>query len=245
MNRLINAELLKLRTTRTTIAVAVARLANAALLGAGNVGAAGQDTSAALGSPGFFENVVGVSATPAVVALLLGVLLAAGEHQHGTITTTFLVTPRRLRVVVAKAAAAAGGGTVVALAMSAVAVGSASLGVAAKGAAFGVDVDRTGRALLGLLLASALLGGMGALLGLLIRSQVAAVVFVAVWVLVIEGVVDVVTGGRLRSWLPGGAAADLAGAGSRSLLTAAALLVAWTATVAAVTGPAVSRRDVA
>jgi hypothetical protein len=110
MNRrhLVAAELLKLRTTRTSVGVGIAGVLLAVLVGLGNVGAAGQGTSPPAGSAAFVENVVGVSTLPAVVALLLGVLLAAGEYQHGTITTTFLAPPRRLRVLGAKAIAGAG-----------------------------------------------------------------------------------------------------------------------------------------
>jgi ABC-type transport system involved in multi-copper enzyme maturation permease subunit len=241
---LVAAELLKLRTTRTTIGVGIAGVLLAVLVGLGNVGAAGQGPSPPAGSAAFVENVVGVSTLPAVVALLLGVLLAAGEYQHGTITTTFLATPRRLRVLGAKAAAGAIGGAAAATAMVLAASMAAFAVVVTKGDTLDVDPSRTFRAIAGLLLASALLGAMGALLGLVIRSQVAATVFVAGWALVIEGVLDVVTGGSLRHWLPGGAAADLAGAGSRPLWAAAALVLAWTAAVAAAAVPLVERRDV-
>jgi ABC-type transport system involved in multi-copper enzyme maturation permease subunit len=247
MNRrhLVAAELLKLRKTRTSVGVGIAGVLLAVLVGLGNVGAAGQGTSPPAGSAAFVENVVGVSTLPAVVALLLGVQLAAGEYQHGTITTPFLATPRRLRVLGAKAIAGAIGGAVGATAMVLAASAAAFVVVVvAKGDTLDVDPGRTFRAIAGLLLASALLGAMGALLGLVVRSQVAATVFVAGWALVIEGVLDVVTGGSLRHWLPGGAAADLAGAGSRPLWAAASLVLAWTAVVAAVAVPLVERRDV-
>ena len=180
-----------------------------------------------------------------MVALLLGVLLSAGEHQHGTITTTFLVTPRRKRVVGAKAVAAAIAGVAVAVAMIVTSVAAAAPALIAEGA--DVDAFHSGAALtvLGLLLASALLGALGVLLGLLVRSQVAAVVAVVAWFTVLEGIVDVLTGGGLRRWLPGGAAANLAGNGGQPLWAAALILAAWTAAAAAITTPAVVRRDVA
>ena len=97
MNRLVRTELLKLRTTRTTVVLVVAGLGFAALLGFVNAAVAGDPGAPALGSAAFVEDVLGVSAIPAVVALLIGVLLSAGEYQHGTITSTFLATPRRER----------------------------------------------------------------------------------------------------------------------------------------------------
>jgi ABC-2 type transport system permease protein len=244
MNRLVVAELLKLRTTRTTVGVAVAGLVLAALLGAANVGAAGQGTSPPVGSAAFVSNVIGVSTLPVVVALLLGVLLAAGEYQHGTITTTFLVTPARSRVLAAKTVAGAVGGAAMAAAMVLAACLAASVGVVVEGAQVDVDRGSASSALVGLVLGSTLLGAMGALLGLAVRSQVAAIVLVAAWAIVIEGVVDTVTAGALRNWLPGVAAADLAGAGDRALASAAGVVLAWTAAVAGAAVALVARRDV-
>ena len=245
MNRLVRTELLKLRTTRTTMALAVAGVAVAVLLGAANAAIAGDQGAPALGSAAWVENVLGVSTTPAAVAVLLGVLLSAGEHQHGTITTTFLITPVRHRVVATKAVAASLAGAALAFTMVVVAALATVPTVVGEGAEIDAFHRGTGLAIAGLVLASALLGALGVLLGLLVRSQVAALVVVAAWALILEGVVDVLAGGGLRRWLPGGAAADLAGNGSQPLWLAAAVVAAWTAAVALVTTPLVGRRDIA
>jgi ABC-2 type transport system permease protein len=244
MNPLVRTELLKLRTTRTTWVLVAAGFALAALLGFANAATAGDAGSPELGSAAFVDRVLGVSTIPAVVALLLGVLLAAGEHQHGTITTTFLVTPRRRRVVAAKAVAAAVGGVALAIGMVVVSLAVALPVIIADGASIHALHGSAAVTVVGLVAACALLGALGSLLGLLVRSQVAAVVIVAAWALVLEGIIDAVTGGGLRNWLPGGAAADLAGAGGRPLWAAALLLTGWTAAAAAVTTRAVTCRDV-
>ena len=96
----------------------------------------------------------------------------------------------------------------------------------------------------GLVAASALLGAGGVLVGLLARSQVAAVVGVAAWALVFEGVLDVVTGGAVRDWVPGGAAAALAGNGDVPMWRAALVLLGWLAVLGVATVPTVVRRDV-
>jgi ABC-type transport system involved in multi-copper enzyme maturation permease subunit len=216
----------------------------AALLGFANAAIAGDPGTPELGSAAMVENVLGVSTIPAAVALLLGVLLSAGEHQHGTITTTFLVTPRRRRVVVAKAVAAAVAGVVVAAAMIAVAALAAAVVVQADGA--GIDAWHRGAAttVLGLLLASALLGAIGVLLGLLLRSQVATIVAVVAWFTVVEAVAGTIAGSGLRRWLPGAAAAELAGDGGQPLAEAFLVVTAWAVVAAAMTLPAVTRRDV-
>lgn len=244
MNHLVASELLKLTTTRTTVALAAAGVGVAALLGMANASIAGDPGTSTIGSAAWVQNVVGVSTVPAAVALLLGVLLAAGEHQHHTITTTFLATPRRSRVVAAKAAASAVAGVAVAAVMVAAAATATVPAIVAEGAHVDAFDAEVGAAIGGVLLASALLGPLGTLLGLLLRSQVAAVVVVVAWFTLVEAVADVLTGGSLHRWLPGGAAADLAGSGGQAMWTAAAVVVAWTAAAAAVTVPAVARRDV-
>ena len=110
---------------------------------------------------------------------------------------------------------------------------------------------RTTRTTVGLALAGI---GIAALLGIANASIAgepgtadlgsAAFVGDGAWVLVVETVADTVTGGTLGDWLPGVAAATLAGAGERSLLAAGAVVLAWVGAIAAVTVPLVDRRDV-
>ena len=243
MIRLVHAELTKLRTVRSTTTTVAVGSAIAALIGAANASIAGDPAAPALGSAAFVEDVVAVSAVPAVLALLLGVLLSAGEFQHGTITTTFLANPRRGQIVAAKTAAAAVAGVLLAAVMSIAALLAALPAVVADGAQLRADAD-VALAIVGLLGASALLGSGGALLGMLVRSQVATVVGIAAWVLVVEAVLSIVVGEGLQRWLPGGAASALTGNGVLSMGGAAAVLVAWIAATAVITVPVVARRDV-
>lgn len=245
MTTLVRTELCKLRTTRTSLLVVLVALAIAALLGAANSAVAGDPGAAELGSPSWVVNVLGVSTIPAGVALLLGILLSAGEHQHHTITTTLLVTPKRQRVVAAKAAAAAIAGPVLGAAMVATAALATVPFVVAQGTSVDAFHRDAGLAVGGLLLASSLLGALGALLGLVVRSQLATVVLALGWFAVVEGVAGVLTGGAVDRWLPARAAADLAGNAGQPLWSAALVVLAWTAAAAAVATPAVVRRDVA
>jgi ABC-type transport system involved in multi-copper enzyme maturation permease subunit len=243
MNTLVRSELLKVRTTRTTRGLVIAGIGFAAFLGAVTASLAGKEGNAPLGSADMVGNVVGVSTIPAALGLLLGVLLAAGEHQHGTVTTTFLVEPRRHRVVAAKGIAAAVAATAVAGAMVLAAVAGAAPRVLAEGADVGVDAAAA-RTVAGLVLGSALLAVVGVLLGHLLRSQVAAIVAVVLEFTLLEAVADTLAGGGLHRWLPGGAAATLAGGGDEPFWLAATVLTAWAVVAAAVTVPAVVRRDV-
>ena len=243
MKTLVRSELLKVRTTRSFVVLVIAGLGFAAFLGFVTTSFAGKDGNAALGSAAMLDNVVGVSTIPAAFAVLLGVLLAAGEHQHHTITTTFLVAPRRHLVVAAKAVAAAVTAAVVAGAMIAAAVAGSAPRMIAEGAEVHVD-GGVAATVAGLVVASALLGVMGVLLGHLLRSQVAAAVAIVLEFTLLEAIADTLAGGGLRRWLPGGAAATLAGGGNSSLWLAAAVLVTWALVAGAITVPAVVRRDV-
>lgn len=245
MIRLVRAELLKLRTVRSTTTTALSGVGIALLLGAANAAIAGDPDAPSLGSAAFVEDVVGVSAIPAGLGLLLGVLLSAGEHQHGTITTTFLAVPRRRRVVGAKALAAAAAGAALALAMATASVLAAVPAVVAESATVDALHAEVGLAVVGLVGASALLAAAGVLLGLLVRSQLATVVLIGAWALVVEAILDVVTGGAVRDWMPGGAVSRLAGNGDLPMWTATVVLLAWIAGLALVTVPTVERRDVA
>jgi ABC-2 type transport system permease protein len=127
MTRLVQAELLKLWTTRTArVLLALATAGTAALVTLVLVfaGRPGQPT---LGDDALGQLVLAPNGPLTLAALLLGVLGMAGEFRHGTATSTFLVTPVRGRVVAAKLAAATvaglaarAGGLVAAVALYAV-----------------------------------------------------------------------------------------------------------------------------
>ena len=120
-------------------------------------------------------------------ALLLGILGMAGEFRHQTVTQTFLVTPDRGRVVAAKLVAYPLAGIALALTILAFTAAVATGWLAAKGITPSLFNARLGRVLLGAVLAAGLCGLVGVGVAALVRNQVAALVGVAVWVLLIEG----------------------------------------------------------
>jgi hypothetical protein len=178
--------------------------------------------------------------------LLLGILAMGGEFRHQTITQTFLTTPNRGRVVAAKLAA----GVLVGLAFAAV----ITVVVLAVGlpwlAAEGVPIQLTGplaQKVAGVLAAAALSGLLGVAVATLVRNQVAAVVGVLLWFLLVEGVLPLVLRApTLPRWLPGGATAALTEPGGRYLsMWAGGLLLAGYALVLAAIGSRLTlRRDV-
>jgi len=247
MTRLVRAELAKLRTVRLFYGVAAAMAAFGALTVVANVTSAGQQGNPPL-SADDLPAVVGAPATMlAGAALLLGILGMAGEFRHHTITQTFLTTPDRGRVVAAKLAAYMLAGIAVAVLTLAVTMAVALPWLSAKGLAVSVLDGDLGRALAGTLLAAGLCGLLGVGVGALVRNQVAALVGVLVWVVVVEGLLlNLLNAPSLGKWLPSAVAAALTNPGGDHLSRwAAALLFAAYGLAFALAGTRfVVRRDI-
>jgi hypothetical protein len=117
-------------------------------------------------------------------------------------------------------------------------------------AAKGVPIQLTGplaQKVAGVLAAAALSGLLGVAVATLVRNQVAAVVGVLLWFLLVEGVLPLVLRApTLPRWLPGGATAALTEPGGRYLsMWAGGLLLAGYALVLAAIGSRLTlRRDV-
>jgi hypothetical protein len=247
VNALVRTEILKFRTARGTGGFLLAGLALGALLGAATSTTAGEDAAAALGSADNLANVLGVSALPGVIMLILGVLVTAGEYQHHTITQTFLTTPVRGRVMAAK---------LTALALIGLPVAGAVMGAALVAALprLLADADRidllnstVAETVAGNLLAAVLLGVLGAGLGALLRNQLATVILVVGWALIGEGILSTVAGQDAVRWLPGGAAQSViaGGDGELALVPAVLALAAYAAVMAVAASRLTLRRDIA
>ena len=218
MTRLVRAELAKLRTIRLFPGVAAAMTAFAVLTVVAVVTTAGRQGNPPL-SGADLPALIGAPATLlSGAALLLGILGMTGEFRHHTITQTFLTTPDRGRVVAAKLAAYALAGIALAVFTLAVTAAVALVWLHAKGLGVPVASGALGRVLAGTLLAAGLCGLVGVGVGALVRNQVAALVGVLVWVVVVEGLLlSLVHAPGLGRWLPSAAAAALTNPGGAHL----------------------------
>jgi hypothetical protein len=210
MIRLVRAELTKLHTIRLFYGVAAAMAAFGVLTVVANVTSAGQQGSPPL-SAHDLPALVGAPATMLVgAALLLGILGMTGEFRHHTITQTFLTTPDRGRVVAAKLAAYALAGIGLAILTLAVTTAAGLAWMKAKGLSVPILDSRLGLVLGGTLLGAGLCGLAGVGVGALVRNQLAALVSVLVWAVVVEGLLlDLLNAPSLGKWLPSAAAAAL------------------------------------
>jgi ABC-2 type transport system permease protein len=210
MIRLVRVELLKLRTTRLAFGLLAAGAGLTILFSVLEASRAGASGVAPLSTAAGLTGIITGGIWMLLFAAVLGVTVTSGEFRHDTATTTYLAVPRRGRVLAAKSIAAALAGAALGLLgwLLATAIGIGF--VAAHGFAMPLSDPTIARYAAGHLLAGALLAAIGTGLGALIRSQLAAVIGVFVWAIVIESIV----GGLFHSvqpYLPFTAATTLSG----------------------------------
>ena len=200
---LIAAEVLKLRTTRSlwilvTVGLAIACGFVVLITALGTPeGLAEKDVLIALalaGSP------VGL------VMLVLGVLGMAGEFRHGTITYTFLATPRRGRVVLLKLCVyllAGAGAAALTLVMMQLVI---TIMLAIRGLDPLWPHGDTWWFYLRIMLTTGLFAAFGVAVAALLRSQVLAVALIMSWMVleatIVPPILELVGWGRVQAWLP-------------------------------------------
>lgn len=167
-----------------------------------------------------------------VFPVLFGAIAATTEFRHQTLTPTFLATPKRGRVLVAKAAVLTlfGAGFGVVAMLASVGVGAAVL------AALGTDPllgHSDTWALIGrAVLAMALWSLIGVGLGVLVPSQVAAIVIVLAFTQFVEPILRLAAGtvdwtAEVGKYLPGAASDALVGASFYSLMGSSSASLDW------------------
>jgi hypothetical protein len=177
----LRAELLKLRTTRTFVALAAAALGLSLLLTV-LIALLTEPTRATVVEDVFAND---VSSLFIVVLAVVGI---TGEWRHRTITSSLLAAPDRARFLAAKALAYAAAGVALSLAVS-VAVAVAGYLVLSARDLPTPDVADVADLLWRNLLLAGLLAAFGVGVGALVRNQAAAIVGLLVALLVVEPLV--------------------------------------------------------
>jgi ABC-type transport system involved in multi-copper enzyme maturation permease subunit len=244
MNQL-RAELLKIRSTKTTLGLLIG-LVLLALLFTILVGTL-SPTSQLLGEPneiGFlsFGSIAGV------FAALAGIMLVTSEIRFGTIRPTFLFNPSRNRLFTSKIAAGALSG----LAFGVIGEGLVyALGVIilkARSIPFALSAGNVTELLVATVIGTALWGALGVGLGSIVPNQVGAVISLLAWGFVVENLVF----GLLPSvgrFLPVHAEDAMSGLSTseQHLLPVGAgwlVLIVWTAGLAVIGLTMFKRRDI-
>jgi ABC-type transport system involved in multi-copper enzyme maturation permease subunit len=241
--RVIAAELLKLRTTRTFWALAGSAIGLVLLI---VVLTLALDDH--LDTEQDVTDLISTAGLSGLLTLVLGVVVGAGEYRHGTIAATLLVTPNRLRAVAAQVIACFIGGLAISLAAVAGAMTIALPWLSAKGVPLPSAGELAGD-LIGGVGYAGLAAALGAALGALLRNQVAAVVSL----LVLIFVVDPVIAGLLEDVAPftltglGAAMSGASGDDNTDLLSPGVAAVVWAgyaSLLAVLAAISTSRRDI-
>jgi ABC-type transport system involved in multi-copper enzyme maturation permease subunit len=239
----IKAELLKVRSTRTTAGLLLGMVALILLfvLLTGLLSNIGE-----LSTVNDQSKLLAIGSLAGVFAALAGVLLVTSEYRYGTIRPTILFTPSRPRVIGAKVLAATLAGVGFGIVGEALgwAIGYAIL--SGRGITFALNSGDCEQLLLGGLAGIALWGAIGAGLGTILRNQVGGVITLLAWGFVVSpllfGLVPSV--GR---FMPNYAQDSLIGITEQHLLAPAAgavVLIGWTALLAFAGLAVTARRDV-
>ena len=239
----IRAELLKIRSTRTTIALLLGMLALILLFTL--------LTGLLTHPPGLMgkENqreLLSVGSLAAVFSALAGTLLVTSEYRYGTIRPTILFNPARSHVLIAKVTAGALAGIVFGVLGEALGWLVGWLVLDGRGISFALSGSDVLLLALGGLVGVALWGAIGTALGAIIRNQVGAVITLLAWGFVIDnllfGLVPAV--GR---YTPTHASDALMGLKTHHLLSpgvGAIILIAWAIVLALIGIGLTSQRDI-
>jgi len=272
MIAIVRAEWLKLRSTAIPWVLAGISIVITGLLilvyfinhgdgGGGGGGGGGQGPGGTLGfgppDPNVphtvqqLRNLVGRGIEGYIFALLLGVLIITVEFRHKTVTTSFLVTPRRSVFVVGKLVMAALAGAVLAVILLAATVLGGGIALSAKGGSFSAMTHQIGAVAPGMILVFVLFALLGVGVGSQVTNQVAALIICLGWFLIVENIIEGIWSGTTK-WLPSGAAAAAAnvtaGRGaSAGLLTwwqGSLLILAYGLAFAVVGSAVLAKRDI-
>ena len=183
MIALARAELLKLRSTRTAlgmgIAAALVTILPAVLLVAflpkGTIG--GDEARTILTAGGGLV---------AYVVLVFGILGMTGEYRHGTITYTYLATPRRGRVMIVKLAVYALVGCLAMLLALLLANLIGAIGLPIRGVSYPAPDGAALADYARQIVTAGLITAFGVALGALFRAQVVTVAGTLIWALMVE-----------------------------------------------------------
>jgi ABC-2 type transport system permease protein len=198
VSALLRAELLKLRSTRTAFGMAIAAALVAVLpailliafLPKGTI--SGDEARAVL---------IAGSSLVAYIVLVFGILGMTGEYRHGTITYTYLATPRRGRVMIVKLLVYAVVGCLAMLLALLLANLIGLIGLPIRGVSYPAPDGAALADYARQIVTAGLITAFGVALGALFRAQVVTVAGTLIWALMVEPLI-VAFKPHIGTWLP-------------------------------------------
>jgi ABC-2 type transport system permease protein len=237
------AELLKLRSTRTTIGLVLGMIALILLF---SLLSGLLSKAPSLTSTEDQRGLLSVGSLAGSFSGLAGIMLVTSEYRYGTIRPTFLFTPKRPRVFAAKLAAGLLAGLVFGIVGEGLGYGIGYAALSGRGIHLALDGSQITLLLLGTVVGTALWGAIGVGLGAIMRSQVGAIIGLLAWGFVAENLLFAFLPSAGR-YTPVHAGDALIGLTTNHLLHATAgglVLLAWTIALALAGITLATRRDV-
>lgn len=190
--------------------------------------------------------VLSAGTSAALFAALIGVMAITSEFRHGTIRTTFVVTPHRSRVIGAKVLASLLMGVLFGLAAIGLSFGLGYAILAGRDISFALDTNHVWWLFVGTPLMTAAWAALGVGLGAVLRNQVFAVIGLIVWAMVVDNLLRGLVP-SIGGYTPVGASAALVADPTDYVLAAAPgglLLLGYVAAFVTAGAILVARRDV-
>jgi len=243
--RIVRAELRKLTsTTMPLVFFIVLVVIGAATATAVAFGTDMDGSKTFLSTAADQQSLMAFAANALVIAGLFGAIAVSREYGHGTVVLTFLTTPHRSQAVLSQFAAAFVAGSMLGLVGAGISAGSVAVGLTATEYGFMLSVAD----LLRVLVASALAGAAGAVLGAgigaLVRNTGGAVTG-TILLLIIVPPLAVQMVSETASWVPNTLTNVVSGIDNAVGAGAAILALAlWAILPAGIGLVSVNRRDV-
>jgi ABC-type transport system involved in multi-copper enzyme maturation permease subunit len=241
---LLRSEVLKLRSTRTTLGLVLATLALTILVALVHGYSTGKVSLSFVDEQ---RTLFGAGGVSTLFAALVGVMALTSEFRHGTIRPTLLFEPRRARLVLVKLAATLLVGALFGLLAEALAFAVGGIVLATRGIGFALDAEDVAVLVGGTAAAALLWSGIGLGLGALVRSQVGAIIGLFAWLLVGENIIFGLWP-EVGRYAPGPAAQALSGGSGADLLrpvVGGLALAAWVVVLVGAGTALIVRRDIA
>ena len=242
MNQL-RAELLKIRSTRTTLGLLVGLVALGLLF---TVLTCTLSPAPALLTARERANLLSFGSIAGVFAALAGIMLFTSEYRYGTIRPTVLFSPHRSRLVVAKITAGALAGLAFGIIGEGLVYSIGTTILTTRHIALLMTGANVTELIAGAVVGAALWGALGVGLGAVVANQVGAVISLLAWGFVAENVVFGFVP-KVGRFLPVHAADSMMGPLQDRLLpgnVGTLVVVAWTLVLAVAGVVLVKRRDV-
>jgi ABC-2 type transport system permease protein len=238
---LIANEILKLRTARAPWLILLAQQAVIGL-GISGIVATGKD----LTQPQAGRILLCHAGLSSLFVLVLGIMAVAGEYRDGTITDTFMATPRRARVIAAKLVTYTALGVLSGIMSAVTALAVTGFWFSAKGATLDPASEDVWRTLAGIAVWMPIYAAIGVGLGAAVRNLAAAVAVALAWIALVEGIMMNLLG-DLGRWLPlasGMALGNVPQANLLPQLTGGLVLAGYAATFGVLAVVLTTQRDV-